>query len=93
MTGKKLSTLIKTITVCASALLVLLAFVIVFQYVRLGNLKQESLKLSNEISTLTERRKDLENGIISRNGDDFIEDYARDELGKIKDGETIYIFK
>ena len=89
MEQKKLNRLIKTITVLATAFLVILVGVITYQRIVYSNYDKEVIELQNEISALQQKRSNLEDGIERRSSSIYLEELARSEL-LIKDGETYF---
>lgn len=89
MEQKKLNRLIKTITVLATAFLVILVGVITYQRIVYSNYDKEVVELQKEITALQEKRSSLEDGIEKRSSSIYLEELARSEL-LIKDGETYF---
>ena len=89
MEQKKLNRLIKTITVLATAFLVILVGVITYQRIVYSNYDKEVVELQKEITALQEKRSNLEDGIEKRSSSIYLEELARSEL-LIKDGETYF---
>lgn len=93
MTQSQLKQTVKITTICLTILFVVLLFVIMFQYVYLHRLKAQAKALDESIAQKQQQIEDLLNGIANREDPTFAEDYAREEMGKIKDGEVIYVFQ
>lgn len=92
MTQAKLTSLVKLITVVASAVLFVLLCVVVFQYAKINTLAAKSEALDKKIEELSITEAELEEGIKRRNDDAYIEQQARENLGMVEgDDETIYI--
>ena len=89
MEQKKLNRLIKTITVLATAFLVILVGVITYQRIVYSNYDKQVVELQKEITALQEKRSSLEDGIEKRSSSIYLEELARSEL-LIKDGETYF---
>ncbi|MBP3630181.1 MAG: septum formation initiator family protein [Clostridia bacterium] len=89
MEQKKLNRLIKTITVLATAFLVILVGVITYQRIVYSNYDKQVVELQKEITALQEKRSNLEDGIEKRSSSIYLEELARSEL-LIKDGETYF---
>ena len=89
MEQKKLNRLIKTITVLATAFLVILVGIITYQRIVYSNYDKEVVELQKEITALQEKRSNLEDGIEKRSSSIYLEELARSEL-LIKDGETYF---
>ena len=84
---------VKLVTVCATCLLVVLVGVIVGQYIGLNNLNNKRNKLNAELSSMQTYEEELQSGINARKTDSYLELQARQELGMIKEGETVYIYR
>lgn len=93
MAQTTLNSRIKLITVIATTILLALVMVIVFQYIKLGNLKAEARKLKDTQTNYEQYIEELSEGSKDRETRAYIEQYARDEMGMIREGETYYIFK
>lgn len=93
MTQSALNSRIKLITTIATLVLFALILVIVFQYVRLANLKAEAKQLEESKAKYEKQIEELNIGTEKRETRTYLEQYARDELGMIKEGEELYIFK
>ena len=89
MEQKKLNNLIKTITVLATAFLVVLVGIITYQRIVYTKYDKQVAELEAELKTLQESRSSLENGIEKRSSSIYLEELARSELF-IKDGETYF---
>ena len=89
MEQKKLNNLIKTITVLATAFLVVLVGIIAYQRIVYSNYDKQVVELQKEITALQEKRSNLEDGIERRSSSIYLEELARSEL-LIKDGETYF---
>ena len=93
MTQNALNSRLKKITVIASLILFSLVLIIVIQYIRLGNLKAEAKKLEETKANYEQQINDLNEGNAERGTRSYVEQYARDEMGLIREGETVYNFK
>ncbi len=93
MKQQKFTKLVKLCTVAATCLLVVLLSVIIAQYVKLAKVNKQNQNLDAQIASLNNERGQLEQGIAKRKTPSYIEKTARDNLGMLKDGEIIYIFK
>ena len=89
MEQKKLNNLIKTITVLATAFLVVLVGIITYQRILYTKYDKQVVELQAEIDALQEKRSNLEDGIEKRSSSIYLEELARSEL-LIKDGETYF---
>jgi len=93
MVDSALSARIKKLTIIATLILLILIAIIVVEYIRLGNLRAEAKRLEETRAQYEQQIEDLEQGNKERATRSFVEQYARDEMGLIKEGETRYIFK
>lgn len=83
---------VKLITTIATCLLVVLVGVIIGQYVKLGRLNKQNQALASELASKQAYRQQLSEGITSRKSSAYLELQAREQLGLLKDGETLYIY-
>lgn len=90
MTQQQLNQLIKFITVCSTAFLVLLVGIIAFQRIKYTKVEKEIQDIDTQIESLYNQKNELETDIENRKNDLFIEDNLRNDL-KIKDGETYFV--
>ena len=65
----------------------------IYSFIKLNSVRKESVYSNKEITQLQQQQKQLQNSIDYMQTDEYIEDQARDNLGMIKDGETLYIYK
>lgn len=93
MSPQKFTKMVKIVTVCASCLLILVIGIIIGQYVKLNNLKQQQRDLDAQIAALAAQRQSLEQGIQNRMTDAYLEGCAREQLGLIREGEILYIYQ
>ena len=85
--------MVKIVTVCATCILFALICVIVGQYIKLGKLNKQNSELNSELANMKAYRVELESGIATRKSSTYLELQAREQLGMIKEGETIYIYQ
>ena len=90
---RQLNKMVKIVTVCATCLLVVLVCVIIGQYIKLGKLNNQNDQLNAELANMQAYRQQLEAGIATRKSSTYLELQAREQLGMIKEGETIYIYQ
>lgn len=78
----------KILTISVATVMFLLCVVLVFQFVKISNLKQHQKELSSRLTELEKSilHYDSENSYLESS--DFIEDYAREVLGYGKAGEV-----
>lgn len=81
--------------IIASCMLVLVAVIVlsVFSFVSLGKARRKEAKYDEMIASLKNEQTALENKLDYVNSNEYLESKARDHLGMIKDGETLYVFK
>lgn len=65
----------------------------IISFVRIGQLKRTNAEYDEFISKLEEKETLLESGIFDREQDDYLRDKARDRLGMIREGETLYLYE
>lgn len=92
MTQNQLNQLVKLITVCATAFLVVLVGIITFQRIKFTKVENEIQDIDTRIESLYTQKSDLETDISNSKNDLFIEDSLRNDL-KIKDGETYFVIE
>ncbi len=82
--------LVKSISIICAILVFALSCVLIFQLVKISNLKQKEKQLSN---TLTNLEKEIVNYTNENNylqSNEYLEDYAREVLNWGKDGEVYF---
>lgn len=89
MEQKKLNNIVKTITVLATAFLVILVGIITFQRITYSKYDKQLVKLDEEIALLQQQRANIEDGIEKRGSSVYLEELARSEL-LIQDDETYF---
>lgn len=92
MTKARLEKMVKLITVALTLFLIFLAVLAVSLYIKASTLASKNAALDKKINELSITQAQLEEGISIRKSDAYIEQQAREQLGKIKENETIYIF-
>lgn len=92
MTKTKLEKIVKLVTVLATVVLVAVTVLAVALYAKAGVLANKNAKLDNQIKNLSITQSTLEKGVEKRNDEAYLEQQARENLGMIKDNETVYIF-
>jgi cell division protein FtsB len=92
--NKKLRNL-KIITVVTLIIMFICTIILVCQLIKIGNLKNTTSKLETQKDQLLEDIKNYNtaNNYYSNNRTEFLEDYARDELGWSKKDEVWYVKK
>ena len=93
MTKTALERKVKFITVCLTIFLFALVVLAVSLYIKASVLSSKNSALDKKISDLSITKAQLEQGISIRQSDAYIEQKAREELGMIRDDESIYIIK
>lgn len=93
MQSRNLIKTVKLVTVIATCFLVVLLGVIIGQYIKLGNLKKTNENLSSALANKEAYRRELNSSITARKSSTYIELQAREQLGLIKEGESLYIYE
>lgn len=71
-----------------------LVFVVaIFSFVALGKARHAAANYDDFIETLETQEAELKSGVNDVDTEQYLEEQARNYLGMIKDGETLYIFK
>lgn len=65
----------------------------IVSFVSLGRARHANAKYDEFIKTLETQESALKNSVTTMDTDEYLEKQARENLGMIKDGETLYIFK
>lgn len=81
---------IKWISVICAVLMFALLCVLIFQFVRIANLKQKEKQLSNNLSQLENQIIDYTNESNYIRSSEYLEDYAREVLGWGKNNEMYF---
>lgn len=92
MTAEKLTKIVKIVTSLATAFVVLMVGIIVAEYIFIGSLNKKIDDITTEMDNLSQKQSELQNNIDNMDSD-YIEDYARRELGMLKDGEHYVVFE
>ena len=81
------------IIVSCILLLVAVVGVAIYSFVALGKTRRQNAKYDEMIASLKLEQQALSNDVSYMDTPEFLEDKARNELGMIKEGEVLYIFK
>lgn len=92
MDAQKLQKKVKIITVLATLFVFLLVGIIVAEYIKIGTLNNKIESITTEIDNLSQTESTLKDR-NSNIDDDYIEDYARRELRRLKPGEFYIVFE
>lgn len=86
---------VKIITVVTLIIMFICTIILVCQLIKIGNLKNTTSKLETQKDQLLEdiNNYNTANNYYSNNRTEFLEDYARDELGWSKKDEVWYVKK
>ena len=90
--SKQIKKIERILAVSLFAFLVVFA-VAIFSFVQVGKARKKNANYDEFIVALQNQKTSLEMGIDERNNEDYLNEKARDHLGMIKDGETLYIYK
>ncbi len=93
MEQKKFTKIVKIATICATCFLVIMVGIILGQYIKLGSINRKESNLDAQLASMNSQRQSLEQGIENRLSYSYLEQQAREQLGMIKQGETLYIYK
>ena len=66
--------------------------VAIVSFVSLGKARRQNARYDDLIASLKQEEASLREGIAHVSDPDYLEERARNELGMIKEGETLYIF-
>jgi len=92
MTKTRVEKMVKLITVALTLFLAFMVILAVSLYIKASALASKNAALDRKINELSITKAELEEGISIRRSDAYIEQQAREQLGKIKEDETIYVF-
>ena len=81
---------VKLISIICAVLTFALVCVLVFQFVKISNLKKKEQELNSSLKTLEQQIVDYTNQSDYINSAEFLEDYAREVLGWGKDNEMYF---
>lgn len=90
MKKKQFESLVKFISICAAVVVFGLTLLAVVQFVKIGAAKKKKQTLENKYSALIAEEQSLKSSIERHNDLSYAEEYAREHLGYIKDGDVIY---
>lgn len=93
MEAKKLTKLVKIVTSLATVFLFLLVSIIIFEYIKINSLS----KKLDDITSLIEEKEaalyDVNTNTKNHSEQEYMEDFARRELGYLDDKEVYIIFE
>lgn len=92
MDAQKLQKKVKIITVLATLFVFLLVGIIVAEYIKIGSLNNKIESITTEIDNLSKTESTLKDR-TSNIDDEYIEDYARRELNRLKENEFYIVFE
>lgn len=72
--------------------LVAVVCVAIYSFISLGRARYKSAEYDRMIASLNAQKTAIEQNIDHVNSDEYLEELARNHLGMIKDGETLYVF-
>lgn len=81
---------VKLISVICAILMFALICVLVFQFVKIGNLKKKEKELNNHLNSLEQQIIDYTNENNYLQSNEYLEDYAREVLGWGKENEMYF---
>ena len=91
MIQAKAARMVKLVTIFATLLLIVLLGIVGYQYIKMNSLSKQNVALDTKISQLSVTKTRLEAGIEARSSDAYVEQQARENLGMIKDDESVYV--
>ena len=90
MKAKKFKFIVKVCSILSAALVFTLIVVAISQFVKLGKLSRRKTNLESELEFLAASELNLRENIQKYNDINYTEQYAREHLGFISDGDIIY---
>ena len=81
---------IKLISVCCAVLIFVLSLILIFQFVKIANLKKKEAKLQNGLANFEQQIFEYSNEKDYISSNIYLEEYAREVLGWGKDNEIIF---
>lgn len=93
MSNYKQTRKIEGIIACCMLFFVAVIVLAVCSFVSLGKARRKADDYDKMIASLKAEQSALENDINYMDSQEYLESKARDHLGMIKDGETLYIFE
>lgn len=91
MIQAKAARMVKLATIFATLLLIVLLGIVGYQYIKMNSLSKQNVALDTKISQLSVTKTRLEAGIEARSSDAYVEQQAHENLGMIKDDESVYV--
>lgn len=82
----------RIIVSCMLAFAVVLV-VAIYSFIALGRARRENAKYDEFVAAMQVRQSDLQGKVDEVNSPEYLEERARDYLGMVKEGETLYKFK
>ena len=90
MKANKFKFIVKVCSILSAALVFVLIVVAISQFVKLGKLSRRKTNLESELEFLAASEMNLRENIQKYNDINYTEQYAREHLGFISDGDIIY---
>ncbi len=92
MSGYEQMKKLESIIVGSLIALVAVVCVAVYSFISLGRARYKNAEYDRMIASLNAQKSAIEQNIDYVNSDEYLEELARNHLGMIKDGETLYVF-
>ena len=92
MSNYKQTRKIEGIIACCMLFFVAVVVLAICSFVSLGKARRKADDYDKMIASLKAEQSALEDGINYMDSQEYLEEKARDHLGMIKDGESLYIF-
>ena len=89
--SKQIKKIERIMAVSVFAFLIVLVITI-FSFIELGSVRRKNAEYNEFIISLQSQKSSLELGIEEMQTEEYLNKKARDYLGMIKDGETLYIY-
>lgn len=93
MTPQKLKHIVKLSTVIITLVIILFAFIITYQVIKINVLSNRVAELDRQSASLSAQADNLQHGIELNQTSSYIEQQAREYYGLAQEGDQLYIQK
>lgn len=93
MEAKKFAMVVKCCACAAAVGVFVLVVVAIAQFAKMGSLARKKARLERDLNYLNATQSSVKESILKHSDLNYNEQYAREHLGFIKDGDIIYEIK
>ena len=93
MNEQRLTKIVKIVTSCVTAFVLLIIGIIIAEYIKINSLNKKIEDVTSELNQLSSAETELTENMDYHSSDAYIEDYARRELRMLDKNEQYIIFE